>query len=183
MVSRLLKFIYYKLMKWKLRGAFPSHIDKFIIIIAPHTSYHDFFLRVILRSVPGFSSLQYLGKTALFGFPFGWIFLALGGYPVERTKKTNMVDNVVEIFNKHDHFVLALAPEGTRKKVKSLRTGFYYIAKKARVPIVMVGVDYSKKENSISEPFYTSSNFNKDIELILHFFRGIKGKNPEFGID
>ncbi len=183
MVSRLLKFIYYKLMKWKLRGAFPSHIDKFIIIIAPHTSYHDFFLSVISRSVTGMSRARYLGKKELFRFPYGWIFRALGGYPVERTKKTNMVDNVVEIFNKHDHFVLALAPEGTRKKVKSLRTGFYYIAKKARVPIVMVGFDYSKKETSISEPFYTSSDFNKDIEFILHFFRGIKGKNPEFGID
>lgn len=182
MVSRLSKFIYYKLMKWKLRGAFPSDIDKFIIIIAPHTSYYDFFLAVISRSVMGISRARYLGKKELFRFPYGWIFRALGGYPVERTKKTNMVDTVAAIFDKHDQFVLALAPEGTRKKVKSMRTGFYYIAKKARVPIVMAGFDYSKKEICISEPFYTSSDFNKDIEFILNFFSGIKGKNPELGI-
>ncbi len=183
MFNRLFKFIYYKLMKWKLRGAFPSDINKFIIIVAPHTSYMDFILGLIGRSVTGISKARYLGKKELFKFPYGWIFCALGGYPVERSKQTNMVDAVAGIVDKHDQFVLALAPEGTRKKVKSLRTGFYYIAKKARLPIVMAGFDYAKKEICISEPFYTSNDFEADMDFIWNYFKGIKGKNPELGLD
>ncbi|MCH7515458.1 MAG: 1-acyl-sn-glycerol-3-phosphate acyltransferase [Bacteroidetes bacterium] len=183
MFSRLSKFVYYKLMKWELRGAFPSDIDKFIIIVAPHTSYQDFILGVIFRSVTGIYRARFLGKKELFRFPYGWFFRAMGGYPVERSKQTNMVDAVAGIFNKHDQFVLVLAPEGTREKVKSMRTGFYYIAKKARVPIVMVGFDYANKKICISEPFDTSNDFEADMEFILNYFKGIKGKNPELGLD
>ncbi len=87
-----------------------------------------------------------------------------------------MVDTVVEIFNKHDEFRLALAPEGTRKKVAKFRTGFYYIARNAKVPIVMVGFDYKVGEMKIAEPFYTTDNTEKDMDEIMDFFKGIHGK-------
>ena len=93
-----------------------------------------------------------------------------------------MVDQVVKIFEAHDKFILALAPEGTRKKVEKLRTGFYYIAKGAKVPIVPVGFDFAKKEVIIREPLFTTDNMEKDMETLLQFYRSVKGRNPELGL-
>jgi 1-acyl-sn-glycerol-3-phosphate acyltransferase len=87
----------------------------------------------------------------------------------------------VEKFNNAENLVIALSPEGTRKKVGKLRTGFYYIAKKAKVPIVMVGLDYSKKELSVSEPFYTTDDEAADFRKIIEFFAPLKGYYPDQG--
>ena len=76
-----------------------------------------------------------------------------------------------------------MAPEGTRKKVDKLRTGFYYIAKKSNVPIIPVGFDFSRKVVVVGTPFYPTLDFDHDMEILLAFYRKIKGKNPEFGID
>ena len=87
------------------------------------------------------NKVKFLGKEELFKIPFfGYILKKIGGFPVVRNKQTNSVDSVVEIFNKKKNFFLALAPEGTRKKVDKLKTGFYYIALKAKVPILLVMV-------------------------------------------
>ena len=93
-----------------------------------------------------------------------------------------MVDQVVKIFNRHDQFVLALAPEGTRKKVNKLKTGFYYIAKGAQVPIVPVGFDFRKKEIVVSDPVYLTDNMEVDMEKIMSFYRTITARNPELGL-
>lgn len=93
-----------------------------------------------------------------------------------------MVDQVVKIFNNHEKFILALAPEGTRKKVEKFKTGFYYIAKKANVPIIPVGFDFGKKEVVLGQPLYPSDNIEADFEILYSFYRNIKGRNPELGI-
>jgi 1-acyl-sn-glycerol-3-phosphate acyltransferase len=121
----------------------PSH-KKYVIAVAPHTSWWDFPVGVLARSALHIEHARYLGKSQLFKPPFGWIFRKLGGTPVDRSSSHDMVEQVVKIFNAHDEFVLALAPEGTRQKVQKLRTGFYYIAKGAGVPIVPVGFDFEK---------------------------------------
>jgi 1-acyl-sn-glycerol-3-phosphate acyltransferase len=126
---------------------------------------------------------RFLGKSSLFRPPLGWLFRALGGYPVDRNKSSDVVEQVAGIFKKEDHFILAIAPEGTRKKVDKLRTGFYYIAKKAGVPIIPCGFDYQKKEVVIGEPFYPSDDVQEDIAALTTFYSKIKGKNPELGIN
>jgi 1-acyl-sn-glycerol-3-phosphate acyltransferase len=93
-----------------------------------------------------------------------------------------MVDQVVGLFNSHDKFVLALSPEGTRKKTERLRTGFYHIAKNAGVPIVMVGLDFGKKEVTFAEPFYTTDNEAEDFKKIITFFAPLQGKIPAYGM-
>ena len=103
-----------------------------------------------------------------------------GGAPVDRSKTSNTVDNIVQIFNSRKIFRLALAPEGTRKKVEQLRTGFYHIAQKANVPIVMVAFDFGKKEIKIGEPFYATGSIESDFEKINRFYSGVKGKIPEY---
>ena len=172
----------FKILGWKVTGSIPSDLKKCIIAVAPHTSSWDFPLGIAARSILRIQKAQFLGKSQLFKPPFGWFFRMLGGHPVERTTSHDMVDQVVKIFDKHDEFIVAMAPEGTRKKVEKLRTGFYFIAKGARVPIVPVGFDFKKKEVVVSAPIYPGDNFEDDMERILSFYRTITGRNAELGL-
>lgn len=92
-----------------------------------------------------------------------------------------MVDQVAEIIKNSDEFILAIAPEGTRKKVTKLKTGFWYIAKAASIPIVPVGLDFKKKEVVIG-PLLYPTDIDKDMDTLMEFYRGIHGRNPEFGL-
>ena len=179
---RPLYLLLFNIFGWKTSGTFPPGLKKFIIAVAPHTSNWDFPLGLAARSILRIQKAQFLGKSQLFRPPFGWFFRLLGGHPVERTTRKDMVEQVVKIFNKHDAFILAMAPEGTRKKVDKLRTGFYYIAKGAQVPIIPVGFDFGKKEVIVSQPVYPTENIDDDLEKILVFYRTIRGRNPELGI-
>jgi 1-acyl-sn-glycerol-3-phosphate acyltransferase len=166
---------------WRIEGTFPN-LKKYIAAVAPHTSNWDFVIGIMARSLLHLEKAKFLGKDSLFKPPFGWFFRWLGGYPVDRSKKSDMTKQVAGYFHSHDEFILAMAPEGTRKKVEKLRTGFYFIAKKANVPIVPCGFDFEKKKVIIGQPMYPTSNIDQDFALLMDFYRGIKGKNPEFGI-
>jgi len=177
----MLAWFFYRL-GWTVKGEFPPQHKKYVVAVAPHTSGWDFVIGIMARSAIKMKHTHYLGKSQLFRPPFGWFFRMLGGTPVDRSSPHNVVDQVVQIFNAHDEYIVALAPEGTRKKVEQLRTGFYYIAKKAGVPIVPVGFDFEKKQVIIGEPLFPSENFDADIQVLLNFYRTIKGKIPEFGL-
>ena len=161
---------------------FPNHLKKAVVIVAPHTYWKDFTIGIAFRSVLKIKYGKYLGKAEVFTGPFGFLFRWLGGTGVDRFSKRGVVDQVVEKFNNTDNLFLALSPEGTRKKVDKLRTGFYYIAKKAKVPIVMIGLDYSKKELSVAKPFYTTDDETADFKKILEFFAPLRGYYPEQGL-
>lgn len=177
-MQKLSKFIYFKVLGWKLKGSFPN-VDKCVVIVVPHTHWVDFFLGLLIRKVVN-QEINFIGKKSLFKPPFGWFFRWAGGTPVDRSKSSNTVDNIVQIFNDKKVFRLALAPEGTRKKVGQLRTGFYHIAKKANVPLVMVAFDFGKKEIKIGAPFYPTESMDRDLEKIREFYKGVKGKIPEY---
>jgi len=177
-MHKLAKFIYFKLLRWKLKGSFPN-VDKCVVIVVPHTHWLDFLLGLLVRKVVN-QEINYIGKKSLFKPPFGWFFRWTGGAPVDRAKNSNTVDSIVQIFNERKIFRFALAPEGTRKKVENLRTGFYHIAKKAQVPIVMVAFDFGRKEVKIAEPFYPSASMEEDFEKIRQFYKGVLGKVPEY---
>ena len=116
-----------------------------------------------------------MGKDTLFKKPFGIIFKRLGGIPVDRKASQNMVDQVVAEANKRASFILAIAPEGTRGKVKEWRTGFYYIALNAKIPIVMCQMDYGHKEARFLDPFYPTGNSEADLKYIKSRFLEVKG--------
>lgn len=176
----LAKFIYHKILGWKVTGFsnFDS-VKKAIIIAAPHTSWHDFYMGILLRSVLGLQT-NYVGKKTLFKFPYGWIFRLLGGAPVERRKNENQVEAIARLFQEKEIFRMTMAPEGTRKKVAEWRTGFYYIAKAAKVPIIMFTLDFGKKENRFSEPFYPTDDKDADFKFMHNFYNGVIGKVPEY---
>ncbi|GAA3655578.1 1-acyl-sn-glycerol-3-phosphate acyltransferase [Flavivirga jejuensis] len=178
----LAEFIYFKLLGWKVVGntdISKNSIKKAIIITVPHTSWHDFYIAILLRSVLRIKT-NFIGKKELFVFPIGWFFKALGGVPINRDTKEKKVDIIAKLFDVKEEFRMALAPEGTRKKVNKWRTGFYYIAKKANVPIVMISLDFENKQNKISEPFYPTDNIEADFKSMHYFFKDVKGKIPKF---
>ncbi|GBF21751.1 MULTISPECIES: 1-acyl-sn-glycerol-3-phosphate acyltransferase [Arenibacter] len=176
-MQTLAKFIYFKILGWKLVGSFPQ-LDKCVVIVVPHTSWVDFFLGLLIRRVLN-EDIHFIGKKALFKPPFGWYFRLMGGAPIDRSKNMDTVSATAKIFNQHKKFRLALSPEGTRKKVSEWKTGFYYIAKAAKVPIVMVAFDFGKKQIKISKPQYPTDDKEEDFATYKAFFKGVVGKVPE----
>ena len=171
------KFIFNTILGWKLVGDFPKDIKKYVVIAAPHTSWQDFPIGILARNTSGIK-INFIGKDSLFKGPFGFIFRSLGGTPVNRSESNNLVDAIVKVFNEKDEFRLALSPEGTRKKVDKWKTGFYYIAKGANVPIVMATLDFGKKQVKFSEPYYTTDDKEKDFEYFQSFFKPEMAKKP-----
>lgn len=176
-MQKLARFIYFKLLGWKLIGTFPGHLDKFVVIVVPHTSWVDFFLALLIRKVWN-EQINFIAKKSLFDSPFGWFFRWTGGAPIDRSKSSDTVTATATIFKGREKFRLALSPEGTRKKVNQWKTGFYFIAKTAEVPIVMVAFDYGRKQIKVSEPRYTTDDKSSDFAVYAAFFKGVQGKVP-----
>ncbi len=166
-------------MGWRIVGGFNPSIKKAVVIVVPHTSWHDFYIGALARRILNVE-INYIGKKELFQKPFGWYFRWMGGVPLDRTPGQNKVEAIAEIFRKKDQFRLAIAPEGTRKKVLSWRTGYYYIALSANVPIICVAFDYGKKTVAIHEPFYPSGNIELDTKTLRSYYKGVVGKIPKY---
>jgi 1-acyl-sn-glycerol-3-phosphate acyltransferase len=161
---------------WRVNGTLPD-LPKYVLIGAPHTSNWDFvlFLGVIftLRA-----NVRFMGKAELFRPPFGWFFYYCGGVSVDRKKSTGLVEQMVEACHEAQHFILTIAPEGTRHKVAEWKRGFYHIAKGAGIPIVMAVVDGKKKEVRIGQVYYPTEGIEADMKTITGFFEGVVGINP-----
>lgn len=175
------RFILFHVLGWKITNDFPD-LKKYVIIAAPHTSWIDFPIGILVKFAKG-AKINYIGKASLFNGPFGFFFRWLGGAPVDRTQNNNMVDAIISIFNSRERFILALAPEGTRKKVSEFKSGFYYIAKGAKVPIVMATLDFENKNVRISEPYYITDNKENDFKVFYNYFKNVKGRKPELSFD
>jgi 1-acyl-sn-glycerol-3-phosphate acyltransferase len=180
MKKLLYKYIFFRLMGWKIIGTIEKDVKKCVLMVIPHTSWHDFYLGIFTRGITGIP-MHYVGKKELFRFPFGWYFKWMGGKPLDRTGNLNKVDAIAKTFENYDELRLAIAPEGTRKLVYELKTGFYYIALKAAVPIIPVTFNFGKKEVNIGKPFHPTGNYEEDLKSLLYHFKGVKGKIPEKG--
>ncbi|NNL03171.1 MAG: acyltransferase [Eudoraea sp.] len=174
----LAKFIYFRLLGWKTVGEFPE-LDKCVVAVVPHTSWFDFFLGLLVRRLVN-QEINFIGKKSLFRPPFGWYFRWMGGAPIDRSKSNDTVTAIANIFNEKEVFRLALSPEGTRKKVEKWKTGFYYIAKAANVPIILVAFDYGHKCVKFSQPYVPTENIAEDFNNYKNFFKGSIGKIPEY---
>ena len=131
-MKAIARFIYFRLMGWQIVGNTnfsKDTIKKAVIIALPHTSWHDFYIGLLLRKITGVKT-NFVGKKELFKWPFGYYFRAVGGKPLDRTPGQNKVEAIASMFETEEEFRLTLAPEGTRKKVTEWKTGFYFIAKK-----------------------------------------------------
>ena len=174
--------LYWKLSGWKVVGSFPYHYKKMLLIVAPHTSWKDIMIGFAARNELKIWYAKFLGKKELFEGPFGWLFLWLGGTPVDRFSNQGVVDQVANLFESNENFLLALAPEGTRKRVDKLRSGFYHIAKKAKVPLLPIGLDYGKKQLVLGTAFFAGEDEDADSKKIIQFFSTIQGCIPAFDL-
>ncbi len=169
----------FKLSGWKLVGVIPEEVRKCVITVAPHTSMADFILGRLAYCYLD-RNVRYLIKKELFNIPLlRGILLRLGGIPVDRGGRNNIVNQAVASFEKCDDLNIILAPEGTRKCVTNWKKGFYYIATKANVPIVLGFLDYKKKELGFGPMLYPTGNYEEDWKVMEKFYRGINAKYPE----
>lgn len=166
-------------MGWKIKGDFDQSTKKAVVIVAPHTANMDFVICSLTRRILR-TEINFVGKKELFAWPIGWYFRWMGGAPLNRKKAQNKVEAIANIFNSRNEFRLALAPEGTRKKVNAWRTGYYFIALKAKVPIIPVSLDYPSKTISIGKEFYPTGDIAIDEPKLKEFFKGCVGKVAEW---
>lgn len=175
----LAKLIFKHILGWRIVGELDPKIKKAVLVIAPHTSWHDFYMGALARKIIK-QNINYVAKKELFDSVLGGYLRWMGGAPIDRTKSQNTVDQIVEIFNSRDEFRLAITPEGTRKKVKEWKTGFYYIALKANIPIIPIAFNYKLKQIEIKHPVYLKGNFDVEIKKLKANYKGVVGKIPEY---
>lgn len=175
----LTRFIFYRLLGWTIHGTFDPEIKKSVVIVLPHTSWHDFYIGALTRKLLEIP-INFIAKKELFKWPFGWYFRWMGGAPLDRTPGQNKVAAIARIFSEKNEFRLAMAPEGTRKKVDRWKTGFYYIAMEAGVPIIPVAFDYGTKTVKVGKPFWPTGKLHEDMDQLSTFYKGVKGKIAEY---
>ena len=176
-MANLSKFIITKIMGWKVIDPFPV-IPKCVLVVAPHTSNWDFIVGKLAYNSLG-RQANFLIKDEWFFFPFNIFFNKIGGIPVNRDRNESLTTKLADAFEEREWMHLGITPEGTRKPVKEWKMGFYLIAMKANVPILLIGLDYGKKEIRVLDVYYPTGDYNKDIVEIKEYYKDIKAKKPE----
>ncbi|MBV6472314.1 MAG: hypothetical protein JPMHGGIA_00569 [Saprospiraceae bacterium] len=169
-----------QLLGWKVRGDEPLRaLDQFVVAIGPHTSNWDFPLGILVRWATGLEKIHFIGKASLFRPPFGWLFRVLGGYPVERSASLQQVERYAALFREKREFAIVIAPEGTRKRVARLKSGYYHIARMAGVPIVPATIDYPSRTVHFHQAFMPGEKPEEDMAIVEEYISSAKGKYPE----
>lgn len=170
----------FQALGWRYEGTLPN-VPKLVLVGAPHTSNWDFFLAMgVMFSLD--IHMSWLAKHTFVNGPFGSILRRLGGIPVDRTAAHGLVEQIVQEYKRREHLFLAISPEGTRSKVRRWRTGFYYIAMGANVPILPVVADYGRKVIALCEPIWPSGNIEEDMARLQANFSGVFGKRRRFEV-
>lgn len=168
-----------RLTGWTIEGSLPAHAAKSVLIAAPHTSNWDLPYTLMLA----FSlhlRVYWMGKQSLFRAPFGGVMRWLGGIPVNREQSSNLVASSAQAMRAaKGPMQLIVPPEGTRGKTRHWKTGFYYIAQEAGVPIVLAFVDYGRKVGGLGPVFEPTGDLDADMATIKAFYAPIKGKNAD----
>jgi 1-acyl-sn-glycerol-3-phosphate acyltransferase len=165
------------LFGWRVEGSL-ADTPRCVLIVAPHTSNWDFPVMLALAVALRIKA-TWMGKHTLFRRPYGWIMRRLGGLPIDRSARNNVVEQAIASFGERDRMVLAILPEGTRKRTPYWKSGFYHIALGAKVPIALGFADYRRKVGGIGGVFMPSGDVDADMALIREFYSGMVGKRPE----
>lgn len=166
----------YLLGGWRIRGHWPD-LPKAVVIVAPHTSNMDGVLSVAAILALRLR-LQFFMKHTAFPWPFGGLIRWFGGIPVDRGAAHDLVGASAEQFARREQLLVAITPDGTRHAPKEWKKGFYWIAHRARVPVICVGYDYARREIVILGALTPSGDYDQDYPLLLEQFRGIEPRHP-----
>ena len=176
-MQKISKFIFNRLMGWKAIVDVPN-FDKSILCVAPHTSNLDLLIGKLFITAVG-RRAGFVMKKEWFVGPLGWMFRRMGGIPVDRGNGTSLIGQMVDIANKSKRFNLAITPEGTRAANAKWHMGFYVIASHAQLPIVLLAIDYKKKEVRMDKYIIPGKDRKADIRTIQTYFKDVKGRHPE----
>lgn len=171
------RWLLYRRMGWTA-DITEAHPAKFIICLAPHTSNWDFIIGRLFAGAEGITS-NFLMKREWFRGPLGPFFRRMGGIPVWRSKHTSMTDNLAETARASETFHLCITPEGTRSLNPEWKKGFYYIALKAGMPILLYGVDYKRRLIQCTRTIMPTGDIDREMREIKLYFKDFTGKNPE----
>lgn len=169
--------IFFKISGWQLQGQ-PPATPKYVMIGAPHTSNWDFPFALAIAFIYRID-MHWMGKDTLFKGWRGPIMRWLGGIPINRRVSNNVVAETIAAFNANDRLVVSITPESTRAKVAKWRTGFYYIARGANIPIALAFLDYRRKVGGFLSTFTTTGDADRDIAAMRTCYAGISGKNSD----
>lgn len=175
-IARFSRFVM-GLFGWTLDEVVPNY-PKMVVVGAPHTSNWDGVI-LVAAALALRVRLLWLGKHTLFRPPLGGLMRLAGGIPINRQTTRNAVEQAVQAFNERERMVLVVAPEGTRGKVDHWKTGFYYIALRAGVPIGLGYIDYARKRAGIPAAFMPTGDIYADFEIIRAFYQDKRAKHPE----
>ena len=175
-IGRFMLFI----LRWKVIGEV-YNVPKIVIVAAPHTSWTDFWVCLATKLALGLHASWLIADTYT-KWPVGYIIRWLGGIPVNRRGNNNLVSSVVSSFNAQDGLVLGILPEGTRKKVTKWKSGFWYIAREAGVPIQLASLDYDKRAFEFGLVIETTENKDSDMKKIQNYYKSVTPRHPsKFG--
>jgi 1-acyl-sn-glycerol-3-phosphate acyltransferase len=166
-----------KVFGWRIEGQLPANTHKCVFIAAPHTSNWDLPMTLMVAFALDLHP-RWMGKASIFNWPFGGLMRWLGGIPVDRSQSNNLVETSAQaIRDATEPLQLIVPPEGTRSKTRHWKTGFYYIARSANVPIIMAYMDYATKRSGMGPLFEPTGNIDADMARIKAFYQPFKGKN------
>lgn len=177
MLQRFCKWLLYKRLGWK-KDITVEHPDKYIICLAPHTSNRDFLLGQLYMRAENMK-INFMMKKEWFFWPLGLVFKKIGGIPVYRSKHVRMTDQMAEAAIKAKTFRLCITPEGTRSLNPDWKKGFYYIALKAQIPVLLYGLDYKERLIQCTKSLVPTGNIDKDMKEIKEYFKNYTGRHPE----
>ena len=176
-MKRALSSFVLKALGWRVVVTLPDY-PKCVICVAPHTSNWDFIIgKLAYLSVGRFAG--FMMKKEWFFPPLGALFRSMGGVPVSRDRRTDMVSQLVAIFNERERFAIAITPEATRKPNADWKKGFYYIAQGAGVPIVLAYIDYKEKRVGIERTFAPTGDVEADMRAIKSYYKDFHARKPE----
>lgn len=165
-----------RLIGWRVEDRLPDG-KKYILIGAPHTSNWDFVFMLLFRNALGIKA-HWAAKDTFFRWPWGALLKKIGGIPVNRRSHNNFVDQIVAAFRQCEEMILVIAPEGTRSMVGYWKSGFYYMAVGAGVPIALGFLDYGRKVGGVGATLMPTGDIQTDFVAIREFYAGIAGRHP-----
>jgi 1-acyl-sn-glycerol-3-phosphate acyltransferase len=177
LILSLLARAAFRLIGWRAEGEVPN-LPKFVMVAAPHTSNIDGIM-LVLGAWLFRLKLHWMGKHTLFRPPFGGLVKAFGGVPIDRRAPRGAVQQMIQAFHDRERQILVVAPEGTRGKSDRWKTGFYYIAQGAGVPMVLAYIDYARRVMGIGPVIYPSGDQDADLRILHDFYRDKVARYPE----
>lgn len=176
-IFRWIAWAYLKCIGWKLSGKLPD-AKRYVAIAAPHTTNWDLPIMLALGYMLG-AEIRWMGKKSLFPWPLGWLVKWFAGIPIDRSKSAGVVEQTIEALESAETVGLVIPPEGTRKKVHKWKSGFYYIAVGAEIPIVMGFLDYATHTGGYGPTLMPSGDYTADMARFREFYSTIEAKYPE----